>query len=86
MSLAQDAFRGKILKAVLFLLDMFVLLGAILLPVIWIADPLKISLGPLHFTANWRAKVLLLPALVLLVRLVLSRVTTGRLADGGLLR
>jgi lysophospholipase L1-like esterase len=74
------------LGAILFLLDAFVLLGVILLPVIWIADPLKISLGPLHFTANWRAKALLLPALVLLVRLILSRLTRGCPGDGGLLR
>jgi len=74
------------LEAVLFLLDTFVLLGVILLPVIWIADPLKISLGPLHFTANWRAKVLLLPALVLFSRLALSGLTARRPGEGGLFR
>jgi lysophospholipase L1-like esterase len=85
MSIARGIFRKSVPGAVLFLLDSFVLLGIILLPVIWIADPLKISLGPLHFTAHWRAKVLLLPAVVLLLRFVLTRLTTGSPGRGGLL-
>jgi len=85
MSITRGIFRGRGAGAALFLLDLFVLLGIILLPAIWIADPLKISLGPLHFTANWRAKVLLLPAVVLLLRLVVSRLNTGRPGSGGLL-
>ena len=75
-----------ILQAALFPLDVFLLLAVVLLPVIWIADPLKIPIGPLRFTAHWRAKVVLLPTAAFLLRVALSGFLEGRPGAGGLLR
>jgi len=70
----------------LFLLDACLLLGLVLLPVIWLANPLKISMGSLNLSVYWKGLVLFLPVAVFLLRLILSWLNTGRPGGGGFLR
>ena len=86
MSIARAKFRERVPGAVFFLLDACLLIGLLLLPVIWIANPLKISWGPLNLSASWKGELLLLPAAVLLLRLILSWLNTGRPGGGGFLQ
>lgn len=47
------------------LLDGLFLLALLLLPVVWILDPLRLSVGPLHLSSHWGWKPVLAPVLFL---------------------
>lgn len=70
-------------------LDAALLLALLLMPVIWFYDSLAFTRGPLHFSASWGFKPLLLSGLLLAARLVwrqlLRRKSPGirGLADSG---
>jgi hypothetical protein len=60
------------------LLDELFLLALMLLPVAWILDPLRLSLGPVHLSLHWGWKPVLAPVLFLAGGWGLRRVLRAR--------
>lgn len=63
-------------------LDLALLVAVFMMPVAWFYDPLKMSWGPVRFSASWGLKPILIPFLLLVARLLWRRHLRRRGLDG----
>ncbi len=54
-------------------LDLFLIIGLLLLPLAWLFDPLKINWWHLRLSVGWGWKPVLIPVLILLARIGLVK-------------
>lgn len=63
---------GQRTRAIVCVLDIGILLMLALAPLVWLLDPLMLTLGPLRMGVSWRLGNLALPAGILVARLVVG--------------
>src|SRR5450759_2182615 len=65
------------LQVLLGLLDTLLMGAFLLIPVAWLANPLRLSWGPMHLHIAWGFKPILAPLVILAARMALARLGTA---------
>ena len=77
-TLTFNADRTLPFQILLGLLDTLLMGAFLLIPVAWLANPLRLSWGPMHLHIAWGFKPILAPLVILAVRMALAWMGTNR--------